>query len=91
MVLGPNGISSFVLKECAGTLDKSLRVSVMTAVPTECNYCTVVPIFKESDSVAVNNRKVSLTSVICKILEKIIMKQINYLLVGINYLCENMN
>ena len=79
---GPDGIPSFLLKKLASSVleplkfifDKSLQSGNL---PKQWLVAKVVPIYKKkgSNSDPINYRPVSLTSVACKILEKIIKNQ----------------
>ena len=78
---GPDQVSGHILKECRHQLIEPIhdiiRCSLETGkVPKEWKRADIVPIFKNGNKeVPLNYRPVSLTSVICKICEKIIKKQ----------------
>ena len=75
---GVDEVSTFVLKKCARGFARPLslifRKSIAeSCVPTQWKEANISPIFKKgSRLVAANYRPVSLTSVVCKILEGII-------------------
>ena len=79
---GPDKIATFILKECAEELatplayifESSLRTG---EVPIEWRIADIIAIYKKKGdrTRAKNYRPVSLTSVVCKVLEKIIKKQ----------------
>ena len=75
---GPDGIHPRVLRECADVLsmpitiifEHSLRAGIL---PTDWKKGNITPIFKKgSKTDPLNYRPISLTSVVCKILEKLI-------------------
>ena len=79
---GPDGIHPRILKELASELapilcsiyQRSLRDGIL---PSVWKYGDVTPIFKKGKKVLPNNyRPVSLTSVICRVLEKLVRKGI---------------
>ena len=83
---GPDGIPSKVLKSCARQLAKPLtdNLSIRLGSLPDDWTANIVPIFKKGDkSNPANYRPVSLQSIICKILERIINKRL------VNYLDEN--
>lgn len=75
---GPDGISMRILKEGVDSLSVALEIIFkrsmnFTEIPNDWKLANVAPIFKKgSKKVTSNYRPVSLTSVVCKILEKII-------------------
>ena len=72
---GPDGIPTLVLKELAHAL--TLSSINQGSIPDEWKEANVVPIFKKGDkSTAVNYRPVSLTVVLCKVIEHIICSHI---------------
>lgn len=79
--MGPDGLHPYLLKECSGELSypvsKLFRLSMDSAtVPISWKHSIVSPIFKKgSHSDALNYRPISLTSVICKTMERIVTKQ----------------
>ena len=88
-VPGSEGIHPVLLKKCAASVCKPLtlifRKSLRTGqVPKDWTRANVTPIFKKgSRANPLNYRPISLTSVPCKIMEKIIRKNI------VNHLEEN--
>lgn len=90
---GPDYISKFII-ECAETLDRPLgvlfKISLKESiVPTEWRKADLVLIFEKSDrEVAVNYKLVSLMGVVCKILKKVMRKQMESFLPGRNYFSE---
>ena len=79
---GPDNISGKMLKECAREIAPSLckvfNVSLtLGCLPKDWRIANVTPIFKKgSHNDAANYRPVSITSLVCKILEKIIYDHI---------------
>lgn len=79
---GPDGVHPTVLKECAKDLAKPLyrifQASLATGeLPQVWRRANVSPIFKKgSRTTALNYRPVSLTSVPCKLMEKVLRKEI---------------
>ena len=78
----PDGIHPRIIKELASELapilcnifQRSLRDGIL---PKVCKYDHVTPIFKKDKKVLPNNyRPVSLTSVICRVWEKLVRKEI---------------
>ena len=78
---GPDEISNWVLKECAEELSKPLQIIFKKSVsngklPEIWKKANIVPLYKKGDrQCPLNYRPVSLTSVVCKILEKLIRKK----------------
>ena len=89
---GPDDIHPRVLKECRDALAKPISIickqSLITGmVPTDWKRAHITPIFKKGSKVDPHNyRPVSLTCVICKLLEKIIRSGITAHLESNNYL-----
>lgn len=79
---GPDGIHPMVLKECAETLSKPLSIifnkSLHSAkVPLDWKCANITPLFKKgTKSDPANYRPVSLTSVVCKVMEGLIREKI---------------
>lgn len=79
---GPDGVHPTVLKECCISLAFPLwcifRESLRTGiVPTDWRLANITPIFKSGRKTdPLNYRPVSLTSVPCKVLEKLIRKDL---------------
>ena len=92
--IGPDDISPYVLKQCAGTLALPLHMifnrSLTTGeLPLHWKQANVVPIFKKGRrDVALNYRPVSLTSVVCKVMEKIVRKYVTLHLEGLGFLSD---
>ena len=78
---GPDGIHPRVLRELAEVLATPLQILFTTSitsgeVPSQWREATVVPIFKKGNKADPSNyRPVSLTSVLCKTLERIISEE----------------
>ena len=76
--MGPDEISGWVLRNCADQLSAPLYVILKQSIdegelPDEWKKANIIPIFKGGDKEEpLNYRPVSLTSIICKICEKII-------------------
>ena len=83
---GPDGIYGRVLNECADELAKPLfiifcRSLANSEIPDDWRNANVVPIFKKGSKGCVSNyRPVSLTSLLCKVLEKLIKTSIQMFL-----------
>nr|VZH99437.1 unnamed protein product [Spirometra erinaceieuropaei] len=77
---GPDAIPAKLLKELAPEMSKPLALSFQTSFHTGClssdwKSATITPLFKSGNRASANNyRPVSLTSICCKIMEKIIKK-----------------
>ena len=86
---GPDEVHPKVLKECAAELTYPLYVlferSMQTGrVPAEWKIANVTPIHKKGIKSDVNNyRPISLTSTICKVMERIVRKNI------LNHMLDN--
>jgi len=80
--MGPDGISSFILKRCAEEVALPLTVIFNDCLRrgvclTSWKKANIVPIFKDGDrSDPLNYRPVSLTSIPCKVMERIIKDDI---------------
>ena len=79
---GPDGYTPFFLKNIiahvANPLAKVYNHSLSEGkVPSDWKIAHIIPIFKKGDAQKASNyRPVSLTSIICKVLERIVRKQI---------------
>ena len=80
---GPDGIPSSLLVNCS-TEQAPLLLIVFThslssgVVPPSFNLAAITPVFKSGDRTAPSNyRLISLTSIISKVLERIIRKQVS--------------
>ena len=79
---GPDGVHPMVLKECARVLCEPLHLLFMKSlssgvVPEDWRRANITPIFKKgSKTDPTNYRPISLTSVVCKLLERLIQKRI---------------
>jgi len=75
---GPDEVSGWVLKECREYLTKPLHHIISSSinsgeVPLEWKRANIVPLFKSGNKEdPLNYRPVSLTSIVCKICEKVI-------------------
>ena len=75
---GPDNIHPRVLKECADQLSSPLRILFCTSlkegkIPESWKEANVTPIFKKGAKSKVENyRPISLTSVCCKLLERLV-------------------
>ena len=74
---GPDEVETVLLKECAEEVAPLLcqifRMSMDTGeVPTQWKEANIIPIHKKGKAIMANFRTVALTSVICKVFEKII-------------------
>ena len=80
---GPDGLPSSLLVNCATELAPILLIMFTHSlssgvVPPSFKRATITPVFKSGDrSVPSNYRPISLTSVISKVLERIIRKQVS--------------
>ena len=79
---GPDGIHGLVLKKCASNLAKPLtkmfNVSFVTGcLPEEWKLASIVPLHKKGEKGSVENyRPISLTSLVMKVFEKCIKKEL---------------
>ena len=93
--VGPDGIPTKVLKEAASELALPLsdlfNLTLQTGeIPQEWKLADIVPIFKKgSKDDARNYRPVSLTPIICKILERLVCDQLVKFLNYNNILVDN--
>ena len=83
---GPDEVYARVLKECEREIALPLAIIFSkslneTQIPSDWKRANVVPIFKKGDKSKVENyRPVSLTSLVCKVLESIIKDRIVHFL-----------
>lgn len=81
-VCGPDGIHPYILKELAAELAPSLThiflVLEIGKIPEEWTVLAdICPLYKKNDrSLPVNYRPVSLTCIVCKLLEHIVCSQV---------------
>lgn len=79
--IGPDNIAGWIIKECADELVKPLYEIMKYSLevgklPLDWKRANVVPIFKSGNrEQPLNYRPVSLTSIVCKMCEKIIKKR----------------
>ena len=79
--MGPDEVSGQILKECHEELIEPIfeiiNYSIQTGtVPQEWKRADIIPIFKSGNrQESLNYRPISLTSIVCKLCEKIIKKQ----------------
>lgn len=79
--MGPDEVSAWVLKECADQLVDPVRDIIQASldrglVPVEWKRANIIPIHKSgSTEDPLNYRPISLTSIVCKICEKLIKKR----------------
>ena len=79
---GPDGIHGTVLKNCAASLAKPLtllfNISFVTGcIPDDWKLASIVPVHKKDDKGSVENyRPISLTSLVMKVFEKCIRKEL---------------
>ena len=79
--IGPDEVSGCILNECKQEMAESfhdiIECSIKTGkVPKEWKRADIMPIFKNGNKEKpLNYRPVSLTSIVCKICEKVIKKQ----------------
>ena len=91
---GPDGIPTTVLKKCAEQLTKPLTALFKRSLqegklPKEWKSAKITPIFKKGKRCkAENYRPISLTSQICKLLERVVLKHIKKHLVDNNLICK---
>ena len=92
---GPDNISPRVLKECAMELALPLTIFFNFTlsrgnIPTDWKVANAVPIFKSGkNNLADNYRPISLTSVVVKMLERLIHKHIIKYLIDFQMLNDN--
>ena len=92
---GPDGISALVLKRCAidlaGPLSYIMSCSFKTStLPSSWRQALITPVFKKGDKTKPENyRPISLTSICCKIMERIIRKHLHLFCEQINIISPN--
>ena len=78
---GPDEISNWILSECAEELCEPLQIIFQKSteqgkLPDIWKKANIVPLYKKGNrQCLLNYRPVSLTSVVCKIIEKLIRKK----------------
>ena len=84
--MGPDKVSGWVLRECAEELSQPIATLYENSlkqgkIPYQWKLADIVPIFKKGNREdPLNYRPVSLTSILCKILEKIVRERwVNHL------------
>ena len=93
--MGPDGIHPAVLKNCSKEVATPLRIIFQSTIdqgklPTDWKRANVTPIFKKGlRTEASNYRPVSLTSQVCKVMEKIINSRIQEHVTRNDLLCQN--
>ena len=92
---GPDNISAYILKLCAEELAKPLTMLYNLSlrkgkVLIQWKIANIAPIFKGKGSRddPLNYRPVSLTSIVCKVLEKIIRRKVTEHLREMSFFCE---
>ena len=91
---GPDDISPYLLKKCAKQLAYPLMLIFVKSLeegqlPEQWKRASVVPIFKAGSKKSPNNyRPVSLTSQVCKVLERIIKKHVTKHLLDNNLITD---
>ena len=94
--VGPDGIHGTVLKMCAATLayplTKIFNLSFnLGQIPSDWKSANIVPVHKKGDKNNIENyRPMSLTSLVMKIMEKIIRNELNIISVNPLYMSINM-
>ena len=79
---GPDGIPASLLINCAEEIAPALKIIFShslssSLIPTSFKEAVIIPVFKSGDkSLPSNYRPISLTSVLSKVIEKIIRKQV---------------
>jgi len=92
---GPDNVHPMILKECANELARPLTILFQTSeregcIPQEWKEALVVPIFKKGSRAQVGNyRPVSLTSVCCKIMEKLMRRALISHMLDNKFLSDN--
>lgn len=91
---GPDGVHPLLLKKIPGFLEPIsdiMRYSLDTGdVPKEWKTAIVTPIYKKGDKLEPSNyRPISLTSIVCKIMEKIIVEQLTAFLIANSIIPKN--
>ena len=93
--MGPDGVHPMLLKSCANYLTLPLALIFSKsmdsgAIPVEWKKSHIVPLFKKGSRYdALNYRPISLTSVCCKVLERLICRCLFDYLDSCEILCES--
>ncbi len=87
--VGVDNVHPKVLKSCSHSLSKPLSLLFNNSfetgvVPALCRKANIVPLFKKGNKLEPsNNRPISLTSIVCKLMERIIRDEImNHLVIN---------
>jgi hypothetical protein len=89
---GPDGVTTLLLKNCVDYLCQPLQLIMQTSfekhiLPSAWKIASVTPIFKKGDKFCAENyRPISLTSVVCKVMETIISEDLSKYVVERNIL-----
>ena len=88
---GPDGISAYFLNRCSNSIAYPVSLILKKSLdegslPRDCKKATVSPIFKNGSKVAKNNyRQISLTCILCKLIERLIKDTI----LGFLLICDD--
>jgi hypothetical protein len=92
---GPDNIHPRVLKECARELAEPLTILFQTSmkegkIPQEWKEANITPVYKKGSRSAVDNyRPISLTSVCCKVMERLVRKEVLQHMTSNGFLSDN--